>query len=306
MQTDFLPRLKLYWSGRTALERSVTWVLLSVLLFSMMGALAKLLGGHLDSFQVAFFRSLFGFIFILPVIFRAGLAGLRTRRPMLHLWRGLVGGAAIMCSFYAIIHLPLADATALSFTRALFLVPLAAFFLNEQFDLRRTLTILAGLAGVVMMTAPEGAFNYAVLVALLSSALVAGVVIFVKRLSVEDTPATLIFYSSAIAAMMTAVPCIWVWVQPTMFEWLLLVTMALLGVLAQNCFIRGYAAGEATVLAPLEYTRLLFAALAGYLIFGDVPGVWAMAGAALIIGASVGVARIQPKPAAILPGPVTG
>jgi len=156
LQTDFLPRLKLYWSGRTALERSVTWVLLSVLLFSMMGALAKLLGGHLDSFQVAFFRSLFGFIFILPVIFRAGLAGLRTRRPMLHLWRGLVGGAAIMCSFYAIIHLPLADATALSFTRALFLVPLAAFFLNEQFDLRRTLTILAGLAGVVMMTAPEG------------------------------------------------------------------------------------------------------------------------------------------------------
>ena len=303
VQPAFSIRIQSFWGNRTMLVRSVIWVLLSALLFSLMGALAKLLGGRIDSMQVAFFRALFGFAFILPVVLRGGFRRLRTRQPLMHLWRGMVGGAAIMCSFYAMIHLPLADATALSFTRAIFLAPLAVFFLNEQFDLRRLLTILGGLAGVILMTAPEGGFQFATLIALLSAALVAGVVIFVKRLSADDGPSTLIFYSSAIAALMTAVPCLWVWIEPTAFEWLLLVIMALLGVLAQSCFIRGYAEGEATLLAPLEYTRLLFAALAGYLLFADVPGIWAIAGAALIIGASVGAARTGPKPAAIIPHP---
>jgi len=211
-----------------------------------------------------------------------------------------------MCSFYSMIHLPLADATALSFTRSVFLAPLAVFFLNEKFDMRRLLTVSGGLAGVILMTAPEGGFQFATLVALLSAALVAGVVIFVKRLSAEDSPATLIFYSSAIAALMTAGPCLWVWISPTAFEWLLLLVMALLGVLAQSCFIRGYAVGEATVLAPLEYTRLLFSALAGYVMFRDVPGLWAVAGAMMIIGASVVAARTDAKPVSILPHPVNG
>ncbi len=304
LQTALLVRANMQRLGQPAIVRGAVWVLLSTLLFSLMGVLAKLLGSRIDSFQVAFFRALFGFIFILPAVYRAGLHGLQTRQPLLHLWRGMFGAAAIMCSFYAMIHLPLADATALSFTRAVFLVPLAAFFLNEKFDKHRIFTILSGLAGVIMMTAPQGDFKFATLVALLSAALVACVVISVKRLSSTDTPATLIFYSSAIAALMTAAPCILVWTQPTGMEWLLLIVMSLLGVLAQSCFIRGYAAAEATVLAPLEYTRLLFAAAAGYLMFGDVPGGWAMAGAAVIIGVSVYVARTQTKAAPIQDTPL--
>ncbi len=291
--TEIRTRGNFFWAGLPAALRGAIWVLLSTLLFSLMGVLAKQLGSRIDSFQVAFFRALFGFVFIVPVVLRAGWGGLRTTRPMLHLWRGMFGGAAIMCSFYAMIHLPLADATALSFTRALFLVPLAVFFLNEHFDMRRILTILAGLMGVIMMTSPDGEFQFATLVALFSAALVACVVVFVKRLSITDTPATLIFYSSAIAAVMTAIPCFWVWTQPADIEWLLLILMSLLGVLAQSCFIRGYSAGQATALAPLEYTRLLFTAAAGYLIFGDAPGAWTMGGAAIIIGASIYVARTQ-------------
>lgn len=272
---------------------SILWVLGSAVLFSVMGVLAKLLGSRLDSFQVAFFRALFGFVFILPIVLRAGLNGLRTTQPLLHLWRGLFGAIAIMCGFYALIHLPLADATALSFTRALFIVPLAAIFLKEPIGLRRTLAALAGFAGVLMMTRPEGALQFATIIALLNAALVACVVIFVKRLSFSDTPATLIFYSSAIAALMTALPAFWFWQNPTALEWLLLVLTGFAGVLAQSCFIRGYAAGQATALAPLEYVRLLFAAIAGYLLFGDIPGEWAIAGAGVIIAASLYIAHSE-------------
>ncbi len=299
--TAIVTRGNFLWAGLPAVARGAAWVLLSTLLFSLMGVLAKLLGNRIDSFQTAFFRALFGFIFILPVVLRAGVRGLQTRQPLLHLWRGMIGAAAIMCGFYAMIHLPLADATALSFTRALFLAPLAVVFLNEKLDMRRILTILAGLGGVIMMTSPEGGFQFATLIALLSAALVACVVIFVKRLSLTDTPATLIFYSSAIAALITAVPAFWVWTQPTAAEWALLIAMALLGVLAQSCFIRGYAAGPAMALAPLEYTRLLFAAIAGYFVFGDAPGGWVIAGAGVIICSSFYIARMETRSA---PNPV--
>lgn len=290
-----LRRGNFMWASLPAAGRGAVWVLLSALLFSLMGILAKLLGGRIDAFQVAFFRAMLGFVFILPVVLRSGLRGLRTQQPLLHLWRGLIGGGAILCGFYALIHLPLADAAALSFTRGLFLAPLAAYFLGERIGWDCVLTLLAGMAGVLMMTSPQGDVQFAALIALLSAALVAYVVICVKQLSRTDTPATLIFYSSAIAAMVTAIPAFWVWTPPTFVEWILLGGMALLGVLAQNCFIRGYALAQAMVLAPLEYTRLLFAAAAGYIIFGDVPGGWAMGGAALIIGASLYVARAQSR-----------
>lgn len=279
------------WERLPPSLRGAVWVLSSALLFSLMGAMAKTIGSRLDSFQVAFFRALFGFVFILPFVLHAGLHGLRSEHLTLHLIRGLFGGAAIMCGFYAMIHLPLADATALSFARALFLVPLAALFLGEQIGARRTLAALVGFAGVILMTRPTGEFHFATLIALLSAALVACVVIFVKQLSHADKPATLIFYSSAIAALMTSIPAILVWTQPTPFEWLQLITMSLFGVMAQSCFIRGYALAEAAALAPLEYTRLLFAVAAGFMFFGDVPDSWTLGGATLIICSSVYIAH---------------
>ncbi len=280
--------------------RGIIWVLASAMLFSMMGALAKILGNRIDSFQIAFFRAFFGFLLIVPFVIKAGLRGLQTRQPVKHLVRGLIGGTAMMCGFYAVVHLPMADATAISFARALFLVPLAALFLGERFGWRRTLATLAGFAGVIMMTRPEGTLHLATLIALLSAALVAGVVIIVKQLSRADTPATLIFYSSAIAALMTAIPAVMFWVQPTAAEWLLLIAMALCGTMAQSCFIRGYATANATTLAPFEYTRLLFAVAAGFILFSEIPDAWAMGGAALIVGSSVYIAHREARLNAVI------
>ena len=288
-------RWLVWWHGLPPNFRGGLWILASALLFSIMTSLAKFLGGRLDAFQVAFFRALFGFMFVIPFAVRGGLQGLATKRPLLHLVRGLLGGSAMMCGFYSMIHLPLADATALSFARALFLVVLAAIFLGEQVGMRRTIATLVGFGGVIIMTRPGGEIEFATFVALGGAVLVAFVVVIVKILSRTDNPTTLIFYSSAIAAMMAAVPALLFWRQPTLTELGLLMAMGLVGVSAQTCFIRGYSTGEATALAPLDYTRLIFAALAGYLFFQDVPDIWTISGAVVIVSSTLYITQREAR-----------
>ena len=161
--------------------------------------------------------------------------------------------------------------------------------------MRRTTATLVGFGGVIIMTRPGGEIEFATFVALGGAVLVAFVVIIVKILSRTDNPTTLIFYSSAIAAMMAAVPAFLFWQQPTLTELGLLMAMGLVGVSAQTCFIRGYSTGEATALAPLDYTRLIFAALAGYLFFQDVPDIWTISGAVVIVGSTLYITQREAR-----------
>ena len=120
-------------------------------MFSAMTMVVKLLGGSFDSFQLAFFRALFGLFVILPFFFRYGLGLVRTRRLGLHLTRSICGAFAMLCGFYAITHLPLADAVSISYARALFLIPLAVLFLGEVVRLRRWSATALGFVGVIVM-----------------------------------------------------------------------------------------------------------------------------------------------------------
>ena len=117
--------------------RGALWMLGAVTAFAIMDALIKWVGQTLDPFQIAFFRCVFGGLFILPFALRNGPAALRTRRWGGHLARALIGYTAMVLGFYAVTHLPLADATALSFTRPLFMIVLAVLFLGEAVRWRR-------------------------------------------------------------------------------------------------------------------------------------------------------------------------
>ena len=246
--------------------RGALWLLASALLFTIMQVMGKYAGQHLNSFQVAFARSFFGLIAILPFLIRAGMGGggFITNNLPLQILRGVVGSLAMICGFYAITHLPLADAQALNFARGLFLVPLAILVLRELVGPRRLMAAAIGFSGVVVMLRPTGAIEFAALVALVGAALV---------------------------ALATAIPAWLNWVQPSAFELLLLVGVGVFGAAAHNCFIRGYSAGEATAIAPFEYTTLIFAVIGGFLVFGDVPDIWTGVGALIIVGSSLYIVR---------------
>ncbi len=286
----------------TALPANVQgalWLLLSAVLFVVMAVLVKYLGQTFDPFQVSFFRQLFQIIVILPFLIRAGGAegGIRTKVLPLQMLRGFVGSSAMICGFYAFAHLPLADAQALNFSRTLFLVPLAALLLSEPIGKRRVIAALVGFGGVLIMLRPTGALDPAALVALLGAALVALATVLVKIASRYDQPITLMFYTGVGGLIVTSIPAYLVWIMPSWEQLALLAIMGSAGAASHNCFIRGYRVGEATVIAPFEYSRLIFLALAGIVIFGDIPTIWTLAGAAVIIGAALYIVRRESQAA---------
>lgn len=258
-------------------------MLASAFLFTVMATLVKTLGTRLDSFEVAFFRSLTGILFILPLILHPARQGVSTRRLWLHLLRGILGSCGMMFGFYAFVHLPLATASAISFARTLFLVPLAFLFVGETVGYRRLAATAVGFIGVLIILRPSVTTDPAALVAVLSAIVIAGAVTCVKILSREDSPMTLLFTSSFIGVIATAIPAAMNWVTPTFQEFVGLGIMGAFGIAAQTCFIRAYSVGEVSALAPIDYTRLLLATAVGFFLFGSVPDVWVFVGAAVIV-----------------------
>ena len=141
---------------RSLATRGACWVVLSCLCIAAMGAIVKALGDHLSSFQVAFFRASFGLILVLPLVLSRGTQVLRAKRPCLLLARGICGAVGVTAGFYAVVHMPLADATAITFTAPLFVVLLARFFLREAVDASRWLATIVGFMGVIFLLQPDG------------------------------------------------------------------------------------------------------------------------------------------------------
>jgi len=272
--------------------RGAVWIMLAACLFTIMGALIKTVGARLDSLQIGFFRCALGLAVILPFMLRAGPAAFRTERPLMHLWRGLLGTTAMFCGFYAVTHLPLADATAIGFANTLFMIVLAVLFLGEQVRWRRWTATGVGFVGVLVMVGPAGQSQVLPMaIALFGTLCVAIVSVVIKKLSRTESPLSILFSFGVVSTVASAGPAIVVWQTPTLGELGLMFLIAAIGTVAQNCGIRGYRAGEATAVAPFDYCRLLFAGALGYLMFGDVPSPQTLMGAGLIVTATLYIAR---------------
>lgn len=275
--------------------RGAIWVVLAAALFVVMGTLTKLLADRFESAQMGFFRVLFGLLAVLPFVARMGPRQLATGRLWLHLVRGLGGGMAVLCGFYAVMHLSFADAVAISYARMLFVIPLAVLFLGETVRVRRWTATAVGLVGVLIMLRPHGEVELATWVALLGALLVAGVSIMVKRLAETERPETLLFYFGVTSTLVTLLPALAVWRQPTAWELVLLLAIGGSGAAAQYCMIQGYKSGEATAVIPFDYARLIFAAAVGIVLFAEYPDVWTIVGAAVIVAATLYIALREAK-----------
>lgn len=280
------------WLALPGNLRGALWIVLASLLFSIMSAMVKSVGARLDSLEIGFFRCAFGLLAILPFMLHAGPAVFRTRRPLLHLWRGLLGTTAMFAGFYAITRLPLADATAIGFANTLFMIVLAVLFLGETVRWRRWSATTVGFLGVLVMVGPGGhGFSLPMAAALFGALCVAIVAVVIKKLSRTESPLSIVFSFGIVSTVASAVPAALVWQTPTLHELVMLVAIGAVGTAAQSCGIRGFRAGEATAVAPFDYFRLLFAGLLGYLLFGDVPTPQTLMGAGLIVASTLYIAR---------------
>ncbi len=287
-----LRRSRTRWAALPGATRGVIWMLLSGLGFSLMVATVKWLGDHLHPFQITFFRCLIGLVVILPFVVRSRGRVLRTRHPLMHLSRGLVGFSAMTAGFYAVTRLPLADVTAVSFTKAMFIIVLAVLFVGERVRWRRWTATAVGFVGVLIMVRPGSAGFQPAMLAALAHAFLAGVVVtLIRRLPLSERPTTLLFYFGLVATPASLLPAWVVWTPVSANDLVLLTLAAVLGVAGQGCAIRAHRAGEASLVAPFDYARLVFATGLGFLLFGDLPDRWTLAGAAVIVASSVYIAH---------------
>ncbi|HWA43769.1 MAG TPA: DMT family transporter [Hypericibacter adhaerens] len=284
------------WMGLSGNVRGALWMIASGLIFTVMAIAIRILGHRLDSFQIAFFRCLIGFIAILPLVGAYGIDVLQTRSLKIHALRGLFGLISMFASYYAIARIPLASYTALSFTRPLFATILAVVVLHEIVRWRRWTATLVGFVGVLVMVRPGAeTFNSAALFALMDSLSIAFLITLVKRLPPGETALGMMFYFGVFSTIAALPPALFVWQWPTALEWSLLILIGVLGALSQSFWIRAYRAGEASVVAPIDYLRLLFAGIAGYLAFAETVDLWTVAGAAIIVASTIYIARREAR-----------
>ncbi len=290
------------WNAMEPVARGALLVSAGSMTLVIMAAVVKLLGERLPSIEILFFRSVIGLVLLLPMFMRNPMEPLRTRRFGMHLLRGATGAVGNACFFWTITHMMLADSMALQFSRPLFMIPLALIFLGEIAGWRRSIVSVVGFAGILLYARPftdgfePGAFIGA------TGALFGGlVVICIKRLQSTEPTRVIMFYYALWTTVFALIPAVWFWVTPTWTEVALLAVVGFLGISGQTMITHGLGQGDATVLVPLDYSRIVYSAVLGYLLFGELPGLWSLAGMAVIVSASLYLVLTERrKPRAII------
>lgn len=270
--------------------QGIVLMLLAVGLFSLMDALVKWLGQSYPTMQIVFFRSLFAFVPLAFLIHRMG--GLRIAMRVVsargHLLRCLCGAAAMSLFFYSYAHMKLADAIAIGFAAPIFITALSVPMLGEKVGLRRWSACLVGFAGVLVMVKPgSGVFETAALVALLATLFYALAVIYVRRLSRTDSNVSIVFWFTLSTTLLSALFLPFQWVTPQGWDWALLITVGLMGGVAQIAMTKAFRLAEVSVVMPFEYSAMFWAALAGWLVWRELPGMNIWIGCLLVVASGL-------------------
>ena len=283
-----LERWTTRWNALPGNLRGSAWLVIASFIFATMAALIKEVGQRLPVVEILFWRQLFVIVVVSPAIVKGFPAVFRTERLKLHMARVGFSAIAMTTGFTAIVHMPLAEATAISFARTLFTTLLAIFILHEIVGWRRWSATIVGFIGVVIVVQPtaEGLDIYALL-ALISAFFVAGIMIVLRMLSQTERPVTIMTYQAVFLTIILAPFAAWVWVTPTWWDIGLLALIGLIMSAGQWSNIQAYRAGEASAIAPFEYGRLLFATLLGFWIFDEIPTIYTALGAVVIMGSTI-------------------
>jgi len=206
----------------------------------------------------------------------------------MHAVRGVIGTLGNICFFWTLTHMLLADAMALQFSRPLFMIPIALVFLGEIAGLRRIAITLVGFAGIALYARPftEG-FDPGAFIGAAGALFGALVVVCIKRLSTTEPTRTIMFYYAISNAVFSLIPTFWLWVTPNWVELAMLVAIGFLGISGQGLITHGWTLGDVTALVPLDYSRIVYSAVLGFFIFGELPGLWSLAGMAIIVASSL-------------------
>ncbi|HSI42574.1 MAG TPA: DMT family transporter [Xanthobacteraceae bacterium] len=282
----------------------------ATLLFTIMAALVRIVSERLPTGEVMFARSFFALFPLLALLVVRNEIGsaVRTANPFGHVVRGTIGVCGMTFTFLGLARLPLADATAIGFAAPLLTVVLAALFLGETVRLNRWLAVLAGLCGIVVMLWPhlDGGFGRSAhgalgaMFSLVAAFCTAGAMIQIRHLTATETTAAIVFYFQALAAVAALATAPWGWTLPNAGDAMLLLAIGFLGGVGQILVTESFRAAPASLVAPFAYSAMLWSLLLGFILFGEIPPLLVVLGAAIVIAAGLFVVWNERR------GPVDG
>ncbi len=281
----------------TLTAKSIYAALGASLMMAAMSTMVKLAAPLIGNEMVVFLRSSFGLVFLLPGLLHRGLGVLVTRRFGDHLARSWSGLAAMYCFFFAIGHMPLAEAVLLNYSSPIFTALIAWAWLGERASIKTFIAVGLGLLGVGLILKPGGAtWSPAAWVGAISAVLAALAMVNIRRLSGTEPIYRIVFYFSFISVTTSAVPLLWAWHTPNLHALGLMAIAGLMASLGQLLLTYSYSTAPAARVGTLNYSTVVFAALIGWALWGERPDWMSVAGAVFIAYAGMLVTQRPPLP----------
>lgn len=265
-------------------------------LATAMHASVRILSADLHPLEIVFLRQIAVGVILLPWLLRFGIGVMKTRRFTTHLGRGLCQAFSNSLWFWALSLVPLAKVSALSFSQVLFAVVGAIVFLGEKPRLARWIALGVGFAGILVIVQPGiESIGLGIVLVLASRIFVGAHKVMSKSLTKTEGNATILAYSALIISSATLVPTIFVWQMPAVQDWVWIAAIGAFGFSGQFCMLQAYKLADLGAVEPLGFSRILWAALFGFLLFGEIPSVGTWVGGALVVLAVTYLARSETK-----------
>jgi drug/metabolite transporter (DMT)-like permease len=295
-----MPALTLFQSLAALLPsgqaRAVLFMMLGAMAATLGNAFIKVVAVDLHPFEITFFRCFFSLFILAPMLLRRGLRPLRTSRLGMHFLRGGLQSFGMICAHWAIAIAPLAKVTALSFTGPLFATLLAALFLRERIRLRRIAALLFGFSGALVIVRPGTLdFDLGSSLALLGAFEFGITMVVIKIMTRTESALTLTIYLGLIATPITGAFAWSVWQTPSLANLGWMFGFAACATVSNLMAAHAVRLADMSVVMPIRFTRLIFAALMGYLLFAEIPDLATWIGGAMIFAASLYVAYRERK-----------
>lgn len=257
----------------------------------------KQLSEDLHPFEIAFFRCLVGFLVLLPMVWHSGGLGiLKTNQFSLHLLRSGLNAGGMLLFFLALTLSSLVTVSAIGFAAPLFATLMAIVILKETVGVRRWMGLIIGFLGTLVILRPGSGFvELGALVALISSALWAGSMISIKRLTLTESPLSITTWAAFLVGVICFFPALFYWQWPTVEQWGWLIFIGTLGSIIQFCLAKAFSLAETSVVLPFDFMKLVWASLFGYVLFAEFPDVWSWIGGSVIFGSAVYIAYRERK-----------
>lgn len=283
------------------LRRGALYAVQGAALFAVMGACIKAAAAHTPNAMVVFVRCAVGLVILLPWALRRGGSNIRTQRPGGHLLRTGLGVVSMYAFFYAIGRLPLAEAMLLTYSTPLWIPLLAWAWLGERPPLVVLPAVLVGLLGIALIVKParidfSGAAGIASLVGLASGILAAGSMVTIRRISVTEPAARIVFYFALLSTLISSVPLIWFWQTPAWHDVALLIAAGVFATLGQLQLTRAYSFAPAARVGPFSYATVPFSAALAWLIWSEALDGWSALGCALVVATCIMVSWRRTEP----------